>query len=104
MKKSAMRASALSSSMLAAAVVFPKQQTIYAGAPFTAAQTDLSNRMVGFWAQFAKTGNPNASGSSTWPAYTSANDSYLTLAPGAIAVNTAFSAQHKCTSLWTPGV
>jgi para-nitrobenzyl esterase len=83
--------------------VWPTQQKIYSGAPFTAAQTDLSNRMVGFWTQFAKTGNPNASGS-TWPAYTAANDAYLTLAPGAIAVNTAFSAQHKCSSFWTPGV
>ncbi|MDB5945471.1 MAG: pnbA, partial [Ramlibacter sp.] len=39
--------------------VFPQQQTIYFGAPFTAQQTDLSNRMVAYWAQFAKTGNPN---------------------------------------------
>lgn len=60
--------------------------------------------MVGFWAQFAKTGNPNAAGSSAWPAYTSANDTYLTLAPGAVATSTAFSANHKCSGFWTPGV
>lgn len=76
--------------------------TIYFGAPFTAAQMDLSNEMVGFWTQFAKTGNPNAAGSTTWSAYTAANDTYLTLAPGAIAPTTTFAAQHKC-ALWTSG-
>jgi para-nitrobenzyl esterase len=84
--------------------VWPKQQTIYYGAPFTAAQTDLSNKMVSYWAQFAKSGNPNVSGNPNWPAYTAVNDTYLTLAPGAIAPTTTFSAQHKCTALWTQGV
>ncbi|TFW08508.1 carboxylesterase family protein [Oxalobacteraceae bacterium OM1] len=83
--------------------VFPKQQTVYFGAPFTAAQTDLSNRMVSYWTQFAKTGNPNGAGNATWPAYTAANDTYLTLAPGAVAPTTQFAAAHKC-GFWTPGV
>lgn len=85
--------------------VFPGNQTIYFGAPFTAAQSDLSARMVSYWTTFAKTGNPNTAGSgAAWPAYTSANDTYLTLAPGAIATTTQISAQHKCTTFWTPGV
>lgn len=85
--------------------LFPGNQTVYAGAPFTAAQTDLSSRMIGFWTTFAKTGNPNATGSGTvWPAYTVANDTYLTLAPGANATTTQVSAQHNCTTFWTPGV
>lgn len=84
--------------------VFPGNQTIYFGAPFTAAQTDLSTKMVGFWSTFAKTGNPNAPGSAAWPAYTAANDTYLTLAPGAIATTTQISAQHKCNAFCTPGV
>ena len=83
--------------------VFPQQQTIFFGAPFTAQQTDLSNRMVAFWAQFAATGNPNAAGSTNWPVYTPASDTYLSLSPGAIAPTTGFSAAHKC-ALWTPGV
>jgi para-nitrobenzyl esterase len=83
--------------------VFSGAKTIYFGAPFTAAQTALSNQMVGFWAQFAKTGNPNAAGSTTWPAYTGANDTYLTLAPSAIAPTTQLAAEHQC-SFWTPGV
>jgi para-nitrobenzyl esterase len=85
--------------------VFPGNQTIYFGAPFTAAQTDLSNKMIGFWATFAKTGNPNPAGSAAvWPAYTAANDTYLSLAPGAIATTTQISADHKCTTFWTPGI
>ena len=85
--------------------LFPGNQTIYAGAPFTAAQTDLSSRMIGFWTTFAKTGNPNATGSGTvWPAYTAANDTYLTLAPGVNATTTQVSAQHNCTTFWTAGV
>jgi para-nitrobenzyl esterase len=84
--------------------VFPGAKTIYFGAPFTAAQTDLSNQMVGFWSQFAKVGNPNASGSTTWPAYTAANDTYLTLAPSAIAPTTQVSTEHNCSTFWTPGV
>jgi para-nitrobenzyl esterase len=83
--------------------LFPKTQKIYFGAPFTAAQTDLSNRMVAFWTQFARAGNPNPAGSNAWPAYTAVNDTYLSLAPGAIVPNSQFAAQHKC-GFWTPGV
>ncbi|MFT4193323.1 carboxylesterase/lipase family protein [Ottowia sp.] len=82
--------------------VWPKQQRIYHGAPFTAAQTDLSNKMVAYWAQFAKTGNPNVAGNPNWPAYTQAGDTYLTLAPSAIAPSTTFGAEHQC-AVWTPG-
>jgi para-nitrobenzyl esterase len=71
----------------------------YYGSPFTSAQTALSNQMVAFWSQFAKTGNPNPSGSTAWPAYTAANDTYLTLAPSAVATTTAFAAEHNC-SVW----
>ncbi len=85
--------------------VFPGNQTIYFGAPFTAAQTDLSNTMLSYWTTFAKTGNPNPAGANpTWPAYTATNDTYLTLAPGAVATTTQISTQHKCATFWTPGI
>jgi para-nitrobenzyl esterase len=77
--------------------VFPSADYhIYYGAPFTSAQTALSAQMVGFWSQFAKTGNPNAAGSTLWPPYTAASDAYLTLAPGAVATTTGFAAKHSC--------
>ncbi|HLK41545.1 MAG TPA: carboxylesterase family protein, partial [Polyangiaceae bacterium] len=58
----------------------------------------LSTTMVNFWTQFAKTGNPNPAGSMTWPAYTTANDSILTLNTPAsgVQVTTGFKAAHKC--------
>ncbi len=80
--------------------VFPSAHTIYHGAPFTAAQAALSTQMVTFWSQFAKTGNPNPSGSIVWPAYSAANDTTLTLAPDAIATTTGFAAEHAC-AFWT---
>ncbi|HXA46021.1 MAG TPA: carboxylesterase family protein [Burkholderiaceae bacterium] len=84
------------------AYVFPGSTgKAYYGSPFTAAQTALSNQMVGFWAQFAKSGNPNAAGSTAWPAYTAANDTYLTLAPNAVATTTAFATEHNC-AIWLP--
>jgi para-nitrobenzyl esterase len=64
----------------------------------TADEQALSATMVKYWTQFAKTGDPNASGSPMWPAYTTANDSILTLdVPAAnVQVTTGFKAAHKC--------
>lgn len=82
--------------------VFPAARTIVYGAPFNAAQTSLSDAMVSYWSQFARTGNPNSPDTPTWPSYTTTNDIYLSLAPGAIAPTTEVATQHKCT-FWTPG-
>jgi carboxylesterase type B len=71
-------------------------------AVYTPAETALSAQMVGFWSQFAKSGNPNVAGSTAWPAYTVANDTYMTLAPGATASTNGFSAEHNCDSFWVP--
>jgi para-nitrobenzyl esterase len=64
----------------------------------SADQQALSATMVKYWTQFAKTGDPNSSGSPTWPAYTTANDSFLTFdTPAAkVQVTTGFKAAHKC--------
>ena len=35
-------------------------------------QTALSDQIVSAWANFARTGNPNASGNAPWPRYTAA--------------------------------
>jgi para-nitrobenzyl esterase len=66
--------------------------------PLTADEQALSATMVKYWTQFAKSGDPNSSGSPTWPAYTTANDSILTLnTPAAsVQVTTGFKAAHKC--------
>lgn len=41
--------------------------------PFTKSDYDLSDQMVDYWTNFAKTGNPNADGQNTWRAYTKAD-------------------------------
>jgi para-nitrobenzyl esterase len=45
----------------------------------TPAEQLLSQRMTDYWANFAKTGNPNGPGPPTWPQYNSATEPTLTL-------------------------
>jgi para-nitrobenzyl esterase len=68
------------------------------GMALTSDEQALSATMVKYWTQFAKTGDPNVSGNPTWPPYTSANDSILTLdTPAAnVQVTTSFKTDHKC--------
>jgi para-nitrobenzyl esterase len=41
------------------------------------ADARLSNAMMSYWVQFAKTGNPNVEGQPDWPEYDPASDTYL---------------------------
>ncbi|HEX4474359.1 MAG TPA: carboxylesterase family protein, partial [Polyangiaceae bacterium] len=68
------------------------------GSTLSGDEQALSDTMVKYWTQFAKTGDPNVSGSPMWPAYTAANDSILTLATPAsdVQVTTAFKTEHNC--------
>ena len=69
-----------------------------AGKALSADEQALSDTMVKYWTQFAKTGDPNVKGSPNWPAYTATNDSMLTLDTPAASVQltTGFKADHKC--------
>ncbi len=58
-------------------------------------QQSLSDQMVGYWAEFARRGNPNGGGRPTWPAFT-ATENVLNLEPGNIVNRTDFDARHKC--------
>ena len=72
-----------------------------AAAPMTAAQKSLSAQMIRFWAQFARTGNPNEHESgSVWPQYSSATDSAISLHPAGVTTTTTFAARHSCV-FWT---
>jgi para-nitrobenzyl esterase len=67
-------------------------------------QKALSDSMIKYWASFAKTGDPNSAGLPIWPAYTTAANGILSLAPGAggIAVTTNFTTDHKCDIIAPP--
>ncbi|HEX4352668.1 MAG TPA: carboxylesterase family protein [Polyangiales bacterium] len=69
-----------------------------AGQMLSTDEQALSTTMVKYWTQFAKTGDPNASGNPTWPKYTMADDSILTLntPASAVAVETDFKTEHMC--------
>ena len=53
----------------------------------TAAESALSDAMVGYWSRFAAGGDPDGAGAAAWPAFTAAGDEYLglddTIAAGA---------------------
>jgi para-nitrobenzyl esterase len=65
-------------------------------APLTADQESLAAVMVRYWTQFAAAGDPNAPGLPAWPAYTTANDTYMSLVPPTPHADTGFAAEHQC--------
>jgi para-nitrobenzyl esterase len=59
----------------------------------TAAEVTFSMQMMGYWTQFAKTGNPNATGSTLWPRYDASTDAMLQLDDTQTAINGYHNAQ-----------
>ena len=47
--------------------------------PFTKADHDLSDKMIGYWTNFMKTGNPNSEGDETWRPCTKDDEFVLAL-------------------------
>jgi para-nitrobenzyl esterase len=70
-------------------------------APFTADQQQLSNTMIGYWTQFAKTGNPNYAGAPLWRPYSASTDEFQSLIPPTPMVDTSFDSDHLCSAFWT---
>ncbi len=68
---------------------------------FTPAQAALSDRIIGYWSAMAATGDPNTPGAPAWPAFTTAQPTYLELTPSAITPNNAIAQQHQC-AFWLP--
>lgn len=62
---------------------------------FTHDQYELSNKMIGYWTEFARSGNPNQWGQPYWPVFNNAG-SVQRLAPSAIGASTTFAADHNC--------
>ena len=64
--------------------------------PKTAAQQQLSQQMMQYWANFATAGDPNGAGLVTWPRYDAAAHQLLSLKPGGNAVIDNFDVEHHC--------
>lgn len=65
-------------------------------ATFTPAQQQLSQTMIGYWTQFAKTGDPNASGQPSWAPYVIATDERQSFVPPIPVVKTDYANDHMC--------
>ncbi len=71
--------------------------------PLSDGQRALSDRMVGYWTNFARTGNPNSAGAPLWPALRASSPhapSVQSLAPGPGGIHPVdASSAHAC-SFW----
>jgi para-nitrobenzyl esterase len=67
---------------------------------FTPAQQALSNTMIGYWTNFATTGDPNFAGAPFWPQYSPATDEFQSLVPPTPMIEFNFANDHMCTNLW----
>jgi para-nitrobenzyl esterase len=72
----------------------------YIAAPFTADQQQLSDAMIGYWAQFAASGDPNLRSAPRWARYSARTDKFQSLLPPTPTAESNFDAAHQCTSLW----
>lgn len=66
--------------------------------PLNPAQQALSAHMVGYWTQFAKTGDPNGfgPGQPQWPRFTRINQVMQSLVPTTPTTETNFAIAHQC--------
>ena len=68
---------------------------------FTPDQQQLSNTMIGYWTQFAKSGNPNSEGAPDWPLYNATAQFQSLLPPKPEPESdSSFDTDHKCSSFW----
>jgi len=69
---------------------------------FTPDQEQLSDTMISYWTQFAKTGTPNFEGAPFWPRYRGAGGRFESLiAPTPrTESDSSFDTFHKCSSFW----
>jgi para-nitrobenzyl esterase len=59
-------------------------------------QTMLSNKMIAYWGNFARTSNPNGFGLPAWSRYSMWGDQVQSLSPGRIGPIDTFANDHKC--------
>jgi len=64
--------------------------------PLNASQQQLSDKMVGYWTEFAESGNPNGDGSPHWPRFHRERQVMLSLNTPTPTTETNFATFHKC--------
>jgi para-nitrobenzyl esterase len=69
---------------------------LFDNVPITDAQMLTADTMIGYWTNFAATGNPNGKGLPNWPEYKPTEQNVLYITANSIASNTEFSDRHKC--------
>ena len=67
--------------------------------PLDAKQQKLSDRMVGYWTEFARNGDPNGNGQPHWPGFRRNHQVFLSLVPPSPTTITNFETAHQC-ELW----
>jgi para-nitrobenzyl esterase len=70
--------------------------------PLNDIQRLLSQTMIQYWAQFARSGDPNSDGTPVWPAYQIATDQRQSLSPPTPYTQATFAVDHHC-AFWAPG-
>jgi para-nitrobenzyl esterase len=68
--------------------------------PLSPVQQQLSDTMISYWTQFAKTGDPNSPGEPVWTPYTAAADNFQSLIPPTPVAESGFDADHRCSAFW----
>jgi para-nitrobenzyl esterase len=69
-------------------------------APLSPSQQQLSDAMISYWTQFAKTGNPNSSEQPAWLPYSTTTDNFQSLMFPTPAPESSFDADHRCSTFW----
>jgi para-nitrobenzyl esterase len=64
--------------------------------PLNASQEQLSDKMVGYWTEFAESGNPNGNGSPHWPRFHRDRQVMQSLVPPTPTTEANFATDHKC--------
>ncbi len=66
----------------------------------TPAQQQLSQAMVGYWTNFAVSGNPNGGSLPTWSLYNPTSDIFQSLVPPTPTTESTFNTEHLCDGFW----
>jgi len=72
----------------------------FGGGKLSPEQVQLSDAMISYWTQFAKTGDPNSSGEPVWSPYSTLTDEFQSFIPPTPTVESNFDNNHQCSTFW----